>query len=32
MADFQLSHEAWNQLSSHMNEIAETNKRLKKVF
>ena len=26
MEDFQLSQEAWNKLSSQMNEMAETNK------
>ena len=26
MADFQLPQEAWNHLSSQMNEMAETNK------
>ena len=30
-ADFQLSQEAWKQLSSQMNEMVETNKLLKKV-
>ena len=30
-ADFQLSQEAWNQLSSQMNEMAEINKLLKKA-
>ena len=31
MIDFQHSQEAWNQLSSQMNEMAETNKLLKKA-
>ena len=31
MADFQISQEAWNQLSSQMNEIFKTNKLLKKA-
>ena len=31
MADFQLSQEAWNKLSSKMNEMAEMNKLLKKA-
>ena len=30
MADFQLLLEAWNKLSSLINEMAETNKHLKK--
>ena len=30
-ADFQLSQEAWNQLSNRMNEMVETNKLLKKA-
>ena len=29
MADFQLSQEAWNKLSSQMNEMSKTNKLLK---
>ena len=31
ITDFQLSQEAWNQLSSQMNAMVETNKLLKKV-
>ena len=31
MADFQLSQDAWNKLSSQMNEMAEANKLLKKA-
>ena len=31
-ADFQLSQEAWKQLSSQMNEIVETNKLFKKAI
>ena len=31
MADFQLSQEAWNKLSTQMNEMAETNTLLKKT-
>ena len=31
MPDFQLSQEAWNNLSSQMNEMAEANKLLKKA-
>ena len=31
-ADFQLSQEAWNKLSSQMTEMAETNKLLKKAI
>ena len=31
MAGFQLSQEVWNQLSSQMNEMVETNKLLKKA-
>ena len=31
MADFQLSQEAWNKLSSQMNEMAELNTFLKKA-
>ena len=31
MADFQLSQEAWNKLSSQMNEMFETNKLPKKA-
>ena len=31
-ADFQLSQEAWNKLSSQMTEMAETNKILKKAI
>ena len=30
-ADIQLSQEAWNKLSSQMNEMAETNKLLKNL-
>ena len=30
-ADFQLSQEAWNKLSNQMNEMAKTNKLLKKA-
>ena len=30
-ADFQLSQEAWNKLSSEMNEMAKTNKLSKKA-
>ena len=31
MADFQLSQEVWNKLSGQMNEMAATNKLLKKA-
>ena len=31
MADFQLSHEAWNHLSCQMNEMVKSNKLLKKA-